>query len=134
MLFQFLPPIPCLLFCFLSMRAIHNTFFFLSTIFLKHFVPCYVPFTSVLFNFAIINLSTSVAWFLFQSFCLLNCLLAVKATQGLHHFQWLETQGPIHDRQLATQLPHPSSVAGHTGYHSLPSGARQTGFPFTASG
>lgn len=95
--------------CFLSMQAIHSTVFFLFHYFSQTFHSMWCA-IDVLFNFAIIILSTSVVLVFFHSFCLVNCLLAVSTAQGLNPCQWLETQG-CHLRQEAGRTGFPSIIS-----------------------
>ena len=95
--------------CFLSMQAIHSTVFFLFHYFSQTFHSMWCA-IDVLFNFAIIILSTSVVLVFFHSFCLVNCLLAVSAAQGLRPCQWLETQG-CHLRREAGYTGSPSIIS-----------------------
>lgn len=106
-----LPPILFFSFCcFLGMCAIHNSFFFFSTIFHKHScIPFYVPF--VFFPTLPLLFCQPAFSCFFSNLCLLNCLLVVKATQGLHHCQWLATQG-CHSLIVAGYIGSPSITCG----------------------
>ena len=124
------------LLCAVLISAIHSIFlckpftlrsFSFSTYFLEHFFPFYPPL--MFFSTLPLLFCQPVLFFFFQSFCLVNCLLAVSAAQGLHPNQWLETQG-CHLWQEAGYTGSPSIIScwPHR-VHSLPV-ASYTGFPF----
>lgn len=129
-----LPPILFFSFCcFLGMCAIHNSFFFFSTIFHKHScIPFYVPF--VFFpTLPLLLLSTSVFLFLFQSLfakLFVGCQsytgpppLPVASYTGLPFINsgWLH-RIPIHHLWLDTQGNHPLPVVSYTGFSFIVSG------------
>ena len=112
--------------CFLSMQAIHSTVFFLFHYFSQTFHSMWCA-IDVLFNFAIIILSTSVVLVFFPIFlfgklfvgcqrCSGSPPLPVARNTGLPFTtrSWLH-RFPIHHQLMATQGPF-IAVASYTGF------------------